>query len=320
MNPPLSCAEARALFSSLLAGSIDPGEQEALEEHLRRCRDCEDATREMVAQDLDLREFGVRSSAGAASRLSESLRSEDESRSQKVRTRRLSRSKESAPPASTGKIALIAAAVIAAMLVTVWVSSSGVERVVQGIPVDDVFLQPRQGKITGKDWQLFAAPEGEVLEAPSVLSRNFPDRKTSGYLRKLPSYVTFTFLAEANKDYHLWVRGTCTSTENRQNRDAVAVEFGEGRFAVPCPIFGASGENAFMFDAFYKKPGYWWVGGDADRDDVKGNAVVRFPRSGLQTLRLYAIETPMRIDAIWLSTTQKTRPSDAQRAPETLMK
>ena len=38
---------------------------------------------------------------------------------------------------------------------------------------------------------------------------------------------------------------------------------------------------------------------------------VRSPKSGRQTIKLYAWESPVRIDAIWLSATQKTRPDDA---------
>jgi hypothetical protein len=33
---------------------------------------------------------------------------------------------------------------------------------------------------------------------------------------------------------------------------------------------------------------------------------------------MYGVEVPLRIDAIWLSTTQKTRPADDQTGPESL--
>jgi hypothetical protein len=44
-------------------------------------------------------------------------------------------------------------------------------------------------------------------------------------------------------------------------------------------------------------------------------ATVRFLRPGLQTLRMYLLEGPMRIDAVWLTTTQNTRPDAAQVGP-----
>jgi hypothetical protein len=78
--------------------------------------------------------------------------------------------------------------------------------------------------------------------------------------------------------------------------------------------------------------GYWWIGGDADFFDAQGNQVspaaavgekhgdesptiVRFTKPGPQILRLYAYEAPVRIDAIWLSTTQRTRPDPGSRGP-----
>jgi hypothetical protein len=60
--------------------------------------------------------------------------------------------------------------------------------------------------------------------------------------------------------------------------------------------------------------GYWWVGGDADEKNDEQPVVVRFNRAGLQTVKLYASEVPIRIDAIWISATQKARP-DAQGGP-----
>jgi hypothetical protein len=51
------------------------------------------------------------------------------------------------------------------------------------------------------------------------------------------------------------------------------------------------------------------VGGDADGANDEQPVVVRFARGGPQLLRLYASETPIRIDAIWISATQKTRPA-----------
>jgi hypothetical protein len=44
-------------------------------------------------------------------------------------------------------------------------------------------------------------------------------------------------------------------------------------------------------------------------------AMVRFARPGTQALRVYLAEGPMKIDAIWLSTTQKSRPDAAQPGP-----
>ena len=74
------------------------------------------------------------------------------------------------------------------------------------------------------------------------------------------------------------------------------------------------GDNAFCFTGYCLNPGYYWIGGFGE--DGASDAVplsIRFLRAGLQTLKLYAIESPMRVDAIWLSTTQATRPAVEQR-------
>jgi hypothetical protein len=47
---------------------------------------------------------------------------------------------------------------------------------------------------------------------------------------------------------------------------------------------------------------------------------LRFNRPGPQFLRLYAAATVQRIDAIWLSATQKTRPDDKSTGPVTAPK
>jgi hypothetical protein len=62
--------------------------------------------------------------------------------------------------------------------------------------------------------------------------------------------------------------------------------------------------------------GYAWLGGygeDGTSDTVPLS--IRFTRAGLQTLKLYVIEAPMRIDGIWLSAAQTTRPPADQRMP-----
>ena len=42
---------------------------------------------------------------------------------------------------------------------------------------------------------------------------------------------------------------------------------------------------------------------------------MRFHRAGMQTLRLYGVHRSVRIDAIWLSATQKARPAAKQPPP-----
>ena len=74
--------------------------------------------------------------------------------------------------------------------------------------------------------------------------------------------------------------------------------------------------NAFCYTGWKLYSGFGWIGGygeDGTSDVVPLS--IRFSRGGLQTLKLYVLETPMRIDGIWLSTTQSTRPPAEQRMP-----
>jgi hypothetical protein len=74
-----------------------------------------------------------------------------------------------------------------------------------------------------------------------------------------------------------------------------------------------------LFNGFCLRPRYWWVGGDADifqrkhQDEIP--TTLTFARSGRRLLRLYAVETPMQIDAIWLARAQPTRPPPAPIYP-----
>jgi hypothetical protein len=68
-------------------------------------------------------------------------------------------------------------------------------------------------------------------------------------------------------------------------------------------------------NGFMHGPGYWWIGGDADGGGDATPVRVRFARAGLQVLRLYTYESPVRVDALWLSSTQRTRPAADRTGP-----
>jgi hypothetical protein len=96
----------------------------------------------------------------------------------------------------------------------------------------------------------------------------------------------------------------------------VAIEPLGGQLSQKCRQLGGTGDNAFCYTGWKLYAGYGWIGGygeDGTSDTVPLS--IRFPRAGLQTLKLYVIETPMRIDGVWLSTTQTTRPAAEQRMP-----
>lgn len=182
------------------------------------------------------------------------------------------------------------------------------------VPIDDIVLLPVHGAIGGGDWRIAVDPDassGRVFEAPKVGQWAKPN--TTGDT----SRVTFTFRADADRDYHVWVRGKALATEKQIERDAIILDFAQAAVTErPGVNKGvAGGPERALFNGYSHATGYWWVGGDADGKNDEIPVVVRFARPGLQTVRMFAYETPVRIDAIWISATQKSRPEPSSSGP-----
>lgn len=86
-----------------------------------------------------------------------------------------------------------------------------------------------------------------------------------------------------------------------------------GRFDRPCRDSKTRGSEAYLFNGYGDDPAlrgrYFWIGGNGLGESVS----LRFSRPGLQTVQLHAMESPMGIDAIWLSTAQAERPAPDAR-------
>ncbi len=193
------------------------------------------------------------------------------------------------------------------------VAADGGEFVSRPSPIDDILLVPAQGELAGSDWRPVPDPAalgGLALEALRTSNRQ-PHKNMADAAR-----VTWVFRADAGRDYYVWVRGMASAKVDPIKHDAVAIEFVDGKATErEGPSKGlAGGPDRALFNGYMHGTGYWWVGGDADAANDVQPVVVRFSRPGLQTLKLYASEVPIRIDAIWISATQKTRP-DAQGGP-----
>jgi hypothetical protein len=208
------------------------------------------------------------------------------------------------------------------------VAAAGMEFKSTALPINEIVLVPspdeKRVKRTGVEWRLIkdeSSPVGYALESIGIV------RPLTTDLLQLPSYVTMTFEADAGKDYYIWVRGECKGTGlDRGLQDAVALKFARGQVTqkltptewIPMGTDGAG------FSGWGREPGPGWIGGDGDYFDSRGvragnivpgakrgdetPGIVRFTRPGTQTLRMYLLEGPMKIDVIWMSTTQKTRP------------
>jgi len=196
------------------------------------------------------------------------------------------------------------------------------------MPVEDVVLLPRDGRITGAAWQFARDPlasSGIALEAARIGSFEW---KGGRMVATAPqTYVDFTFTADADRDYHVWVRGRTLAdpaqpVEVRQWHDSVVLEAPAATWSRPCDWMTGSGfARMHRFDGYRARDGYWWLGGNHERTPVNPGVgdetpvAIRFAKPGRQQLRLYVSEAPVRIDAIWLSTTRKTRPADADVGP-----
>lgn len=196
------------------------------------------------------------------------------------------------------------------------------------LPTDEILLDASDGSLTGSDWEVVSDPAsatGDVLEA------KITRRLTAGMsLKDLRSWATFRFYAEAGKTYVLWVRGRCVAPpQTALVADGINVSI-EG-----AAMFWPDGRRESLFvnyNGFANRQGYWWVGGDGDLFGAQGKRLglnpggnarhgdeipvrVRFNATGMQTLKLYPNESPMRVDALWLSRSQTTRPADAATGP-----
>jgi hypothetical protein len=70
-----------------------------------------------------------------------------------------------------------------------------------------------------------------------------------------------------------------------------------------------------FFDGYYAFDAYWWSGGSHDPGRTQTPIAVKFARTGTQTIRMHLAEPPVRIDAIWLSTSQTQRPKSEDLGP-----
>jgi hypothetical protein len=202
------------------------------------------------------------------------------------------------------------------------VAGAGIELVSRPLPIEEIVLLPDQARVSGNEWKLVkdpAAASGVAMEAAETaykLKKSGGDTLTYDSVRNRTAYVFFTFMADANRDYHVWIRGRSMATTDRKFHDEVAIEPLNGQLSQKCRQLGGTGDNAYCYTGWCLYPAYGWLGGYGE--DGASDAVplsIRFSRPGLQTLKLYAIETPMRIDAIWLSSTQGARPAAEQRPP-----
>jgi hypothetical protein len=179
-------------------------------------------------------------------------------------------------------------------------------------PITEIVLLPKDGRIKGaEDWK--KVPDPEALSGTALLSPRAWTSDLSPAALKQGSlgYVEFTFEAEADQEYTVWIRAKVGSNSDIAH-DAVGLSVANGSFVTRCGFFAKQGiPDTYLFTAYYQQKGYWW--GDI-LDNPPGGPValtpIRVKFTGLDkpTLRLYPCEGPIRVDALWLTTTQKQKP------------
>jgi hypothetical protein len=182
----------------------------------------------------------------------------------------------------------------------------------RSMSADEILLLPQQAKLTGAEWLLQrdirTVFNGLVLEAQPTTF------KVVDHVETRPSYVTFTFYAPADKEYRIWIRAASQEKGDPWNRDMVTIEPTRATMSQKSPFFGAAPTTAWVVTGVSTTPGFTWISGHGEEGKTEPPLVVKFQETGMQNLRLYVGHPWVRVDAVWLSATQKTRPN-AKFAP-----
>jgi outer membrane biosynthesis protein TonB len=192
-------------------------------------------------------------------------------------------------------------------------AGAGTPLTAKSLSPDEIVLYPQQAKLTGNEWTLIRdikALTGVVLEAGQA------PYKVVDHVETRPAYATFTFFAPADKEYRIWLRATSQEKGDSWNRDMVTIEPTRAVLSQKSPFFGAAPTTAYVFTGVASTPGYTWMSGHGE--ETKADApplTVKFAETGWQNIRVYVGHPWVRVDTLWLSATQKTRPPAKQLPP-----
>jgi ferric-dicitrate binding protein FerR (iron transport regulator) len=178
---------------------------------------------------------------------------------------------------------------------------------------DEIVLYPQEAKLTGGEWSLqrdLKSLTGVILEAGTTAF------KQADHVETRPSYATYTFFAPADKEYRIWMRLTSQEKGDPWTRDIVTFEPLRVTMSQKSAFFGAAPTTAWVVTGVSVTPGYTWISATGEAGKAEPPLTMKFHETGFQTLRLYVVHPWVRVDAIWLSATQKTRPPFKQLPPQ----
>jgi len=194
-------------------------------------------------------------------------------------------------------------------------AATGQPLAARSLSPDEIVLHAQQAKFTGAEWTLIRdlkSLTGVAMEAGQA------PYKVTDHVETRPAYATFTFFAPADKEYRIWLRATSLEKGDPWTRDMVTVEPTRAVLSQKSPFFGAAPTTAYVFTGVASTPGYTWMGGHGEETKAEAPPLtVKFAETGLQDIRVYVGHPWVRIDTIWLSATQRTRPPAKQVPPPT---
>jgi hypothetical protein len=192
-------------------------------------------------------------------------------------------------------------------------AGSGLPLAPRPLSPDEIVLLPHEARLTGTEWTLKPEPRattGQVLEAGTA------PFKVTDHVETRPSYATYTFFAPAGKEYRIWIRLTSQEKGDPWTRDMVTIEPRRAVMNQKSPFFGTAPTNAWVVTGAAATSGFTWVSGSGEEARLKEPPLtVKFNETGFQDIRLFVGHPWVRVDAIWLSATQKTRPNAKAVAP-----
>src|SRR6185503_21325836 len=146
------------------------------------------------------------------------------------------------------------------------VAASGGELKSMLLPIDEILLTAAHAKTTGGEWRI--SKNEPALESVAIFRKGAD-------LNQIPSYVTLTFEAEANRDYHLWVRGICVGTGQRELQDGVVLKFARAQVTqIKYADWNANvGSDGVQLAGWGRVTGARWIGGDGDFFEAGGTRV-----------------------------------------------
>ncbi|MDA3959592.1 MAG: hypothetical protein PF961_02295, partial [Planctomycetota bacterium] len=189
----------------------------------------------------------------------------------------------------------------------------------------EIALLPRDAKLrttSGRKSEWKALNDSNTLTSEGWLSvdakTNLAEMNPRVALEQ--SFLRYRFEVDPDLVYRVFIRARCMAKNDRSSRDAVTVVFEDAdadiqgeplRFKLP--------KAAAYCDGFANYDGFMWISGQLKKDKdklIQQHPIdVRYTNGGDKSIRIHLAQGPMLIDTIWLSATQRKRPSADTRPP-----